>query len=173
MRLLGELASVFLRVSLLAFGGGLGILPEMERQAVDARGWVSHREFIDAWALSQVTPGPGMLMVVVIGFRVAGLGGAAVSALAMFGPTATLAAVVADRWGRLGRRPIVGVLRGTLAPVALGLLAAGSYTLLRLGVDGPVTGLIAVGALVAVGWTAQSPALVVAVAAVVGLLALR
>jgi chromate transporter len=168
-----ELASVFVRVSLLAFGGGLGILPEMERQAVGAHGWVTHREFIDAWALSQVTPGPGMLMVVVIGFRVAGLAGALVATLAMFGPTATLAAVIADRWGRLGGRPIVGVLRGTLAPVALGLLAAGAYTLLRLGVDGPVTGIVALGALVAVGWAAQSPALVVGVAAAVGLLVLR
>ena len=73
---LAELAAVFARVSLFAFGGGLGILPEMERQTVTLHSWVTHREFVDAWALSQVTPGPGMLMVRVIGFRAAGLGGA-------------------------------------------------------------------------------------------------
>ena len=169
----GELAAVFARVSLLAFGGGLGILPEMERQAVDAHRWVTHREFADAWALSQVTPGPGMLMVLVIGFRASGLVGALVAGLAMFGPTATLAAVIADRWGRLGGRLIVAVLRTTLAPVALGLLAAGCYTLVRLGVDGPGTALIALGALVAVGWGGLSPALVVAGGAMLGLAALR
>jgi len=170
---LAELAAVFARVSLFAFGGGLGILPEMERQTVTLHSWVTHREFVDAWALSQVTPGPGMLMVLVIGFRAAGLGGALAAGLAMFGPPATLAALVGDRWGRLGRRPIVGVLRRTLGPVALGLLAAGSYTVLRLGVDGAATGLIALGAFLAVAWGARSPALVVAVGAVAGLVALR
>src|SRR5262249_2641918 len=74
---LGALARVFGRLGLLAFGGGLGVLPEMERQAVEIHGWVTHREFVDAFAFSQVTPGPGMLMVVVIGFRTAGLAGAA------------------------------------------------------------------------------------------------
>jgi len=169
----GDLAAVFARVSLLAFGGGLGILPEMERQAVETHRWVTHREFADAWALSQVTPGPGMLMVLVIGFRAGGLGGALVAGLAMFGPTATLAALVAERWGRLGGRPTVAVLRRTLSPIAVGLLAAGCYTLVRLGVDGLGTALIAVGAMVAAGWGGLSPALVIAAGAVLGVAALR
>src|SRR5439155_25557981 len=155
-----ELGLVFGRLSLLAFGGGLGILPEMERQAVEAHGWVSHREFVDAFALSQVTPGPGMLMVLVIGFRASGLVGALVAGLAMFGPTATLAAVIADRWSRLGTSPLVEVLRETLTPVAFGLLAAGCYTLVRVGVDGAATGALALGALVVAGWV-RSPALII------------
>jgi len=167
-----ELGLVFGRLSLLAFGGGLGILPEMERQAVEAHGWVSHREFVDAFALSQVTPGPGMLMVLVIGFRQAGLVGALVAGVAMFGPTATLVAVVADRWSRLGTSPLVEVLRETLTPVAFGLLAAGCYTLVRVGVDGAATGALALGALVVAGWV-RSPALIIGVSAILGLALLR
>jgi chromate transporter len=170
---LGALAQVFGRLGLLAFGGGLGILPEMERQAVEIHGWVTHREFVDAFAFSQVTPGPGMLMVVAIGFRAAGLAGALVAGLAMFGPTSLLTAFVADRWARLGDWGLMELLRGTLAPVALGLLGAGCYTLTHLGVHGPLTAGIALGALVAVGWRGWSPALVVVAGGLIGLASLR
>lgn len=168
MSVLGELAAVFARLGVLAFGGGLGILPEMARQVVGARAWVSQREFMDAWALSQVTPGPGMLMVVVIGFRVAGLPGAAVAGLAMFGPPATLAALVADRWARWAAGPTLRLLRRALAPVALGLLVAGCYTLARLGVDGTATAALALGAL-GLCLAGLSPALVIALGAIAGL----
>ena len=170
---LAALAQVFGRLGLLAFGGGLGILPEMERQSVDVHGWVTHREFVDAFAFSQVTPGPGMLMVVVIGFRAAGLAGAVAAGLGMFGPTALLTALVTERWARLGDWGLMELLRGTLAPVALGLLAAGCYTLARLGVQDPLTAGIALGALVAVGWRGWSPALVVVAGGLVGLGLLR
>jgi chromate transporter len=168
-----EVARVFARLGLLAFGGGLGILTEMERQTVGLHGWVTHREFIDVFALSQVTPGPGMLMVAVIGLRAAGPAGALAAGLGMFGPPTLLAAFVAERWHRLGGRPVMDVVRRTLAPVALGLLAAGCYTLVRLGVEGPATAGLAVGAALAVGWRRWSPALVVLAGGLLGLAVLR
>jgi chromate transporter len=167
------LCAVFARLSLLAFGGGLGILPEMERQVVVARRWVTHREFVDAWALAQVTPGPGMLMVLVVGYRAAGLAGAVTAALGMFGPAMALATLVADRWARWARGRTLLVLRRTLAPVALGLLASGSWTLVRLGVEGWPTAAVALGALLACALTRLSPALVVALGAAAGLAWLR
>ncbi len=168
-----ELLSVFARLSLVAFGGGVGILPEMERQVVGSQGWVTHQQFVDAFALSQVTPGPGMLMVAMIGYRAAGPVGAAIACLGMFGPAAAVTWFVADRWSRLGDHPAVALIRATLGPVALGLLGAGVYTLLRLGVHGPGTAVVAAASLAAVaGWN-QSPALAVAAGAVAGLLFFR
>jgi chromate transporter len=168
-----DVLAVFARLGVVAFGGGIGILPEMERQVVAGHGWVSHQEFVDAFALAQVTPGPGMLMVVMIGYRAAGPLGALVAAAGMFGPAAFLTWLVADRWTRLGERPAVVLVRRALAPVALGLLAAGCYTLLRLSVDGPGTALIAAAALAAVAILKRSPALTVAVGAAVGLVFFR
>lgn len=173
MSALLDLAIVYVRLSLVAFGGGLGILPEMERLVVATHGWLTHREFVDAWALSQVTPGPGMLMVVVVGFRAAGLPGAVVAPLAMFGPAALLAALACDRWTRWAAGPVLAVLRGTLAPVALGLLLAGCLTLGRLSIDGPATAIVAAIALVLCGFTRLSPAVVVGLGAAVGLAWLR
>lgn len=170
---LADIARVFGRLGVLAFGGGLGILTEMERQTVGIHGWLTHREFIDVFALSQVTPGPGMLMVVVIGFRAAGWAGALAAGLGMFAPTSVLAALVAERWARSGGGPLMEVARRTLAPVALGLLAAGCYTLVRLGVGGPATAALALAAALAVGWRRWSPALVVLAGGLIGLAALR
>ncbi len=168
-----ELFSVFARLSLVAFGGGVGILPEMERQVVGAHGWVTHQQFVDAFALSQITPGPGMLMVAVIGYRAAGPAGAAVACFAMFGPAATVAWFAADRWSRMGDHPAVALVRATLGPVALGLLGAGVYTLLRLGVHGPGTAIVAGASLAAVaGWN-RSPALAVVLGAAAGMLFFR
>jgi chromate transporter len=164
---------VFIRLTVVAFGGGISILPEMERQVVGTHQWVSHQEFIDAYALSQVTPGPGMLMVVVIGYRAAGLPGALVAGVAMFAPPAALAWFAADRWSRVSQAPVMVLLRGALAPVALGLLAAGAYTLVRIGASSPVQVVLAAAAFVTVATFGRAPWVVVAGGAAIGLVALR
>ncbi|MBE7518101.1 MAG: chromate transporter [Thermoflexaceae bacterium] len=168
-----ELLWVFARLSLVAFGGGIGILPEMEREAVGAHGWVTHREFVDAFALSQVTPGPGMLMVAMIGYRVAGIPGAAAASAGMFVPAATATWLVADRWSRLGDHPVVEVARRTVSPVGLGLLGAGVYTLFRIGVEGVGAAFLAAGAFLMVAWWNRSPALAVVLGAGAGLVLFR
>lgn len=165
---LWALLSVFSRLSVVAFGGGIGILPEMERESVGGHGWVDHQQFVDAFALSQVTPGPGMLMVVVIGLNAAGIPGALVAGLAMFGPTAFLTWFAANRWARLGASPRVALVRHTLAPVALGLLAAGCYTLVRLGVDSITGALVVAVAFLAVTPLGRPPWQVIVASALAG-----
>lgn len=162
----------FARLSLVAFGGGIGILPEMERHVVGA-GWVTHTEFVDAYALSQITPGPGMLMVVMIGYRGAGPLGALFAAIGMFGPASLITWGIADRWSRFGERPVVVLLRRTLSPVALGLIAAGTYTLARLAVHGPVEAVLAAVSIVLVAGLKRSPIIAVAIGAAGGLTFLR
>src|SRR6185369_12157602 len=53
----------FLWLSLLCVGGGLGVIPEMQRQVVTTHAWVTAREFVDGYTLAQLTPGPTMLVV--------------------------------------------------------------------------------------------------------------
>lgn len=169
--LLGMLV-FFARLSLVAFGGGIGILPEMERHAVGA-GWVTHSEFVDAYALSQVTPGPGMLMVVMIGYRGAGPLGGLVAAIGMFGPAAFITWGIADRWSAMGERRIVVILRGALSPVALGLIASGTYTLARIAIHGAVEAALLASSLFIVAYLKRSPIIAVAVGAIAGLAVLR
>lgn len=114
-----------------------------------------------------------MLMVMVAGYARAGALGAVLAVVGMFLPTSLLTFAVARSWERLRDNPWRRALQNGLTPVSLGLLLAGSYTLARASVNGVVTALIAAVATVVVARLRVSPALVIAVAAVVGAAFLR
>ena len=87
-------------MSLFAVGGANAAIPEMHRVAVDVQHWMTDKQFADLFAISQLSPGPNVLIVTLIGYSVAGIAGALVATLAMCGPTAVLAYYV----GRLLQR---------------------------------------------------------------------
>ena len=69
-----QIAAMFAVLSLLAFGGGSAVLPDMQHQAVDVYHWVTAREFLDMLSLSRAVP-PGSLIVVLVGKQAAGVDG--------------------------------------------------------------------------------------------------
>ena len=75
--ILVTLAVQFAIMSLLALGGANAVVPEMHRQAVELRGWMTERQFADMFAISQAAPGPNVMLVTLIGYHVAGVGGCA------------------------------------------------------------------------------------------------
>ena len=85
--LLFEIASVFFRVDLFAFGGGLAALPVMYHDVVTVRGWVTPQAFLDGTAIGQITPGPIVITATFLGYLVAGFPGALVATLAIFTPS--------------------------------------------------------------------------------------
>jgi chromate transporter len=146
---LAQLTWTFLWLSLLCVGGGLGVIPEMERQAVTIHGWLTAREFVDGYTLTQLTPGPNMLIAVFVGYRAHGAPGAVLAGLAMFLPTSILAMVVSHHWREWRTRPWAALAERALIPVGVGLMAGGVYTLARTAIHDAVTlGLAALTALV-------------------------
>ena len=121
----------FLWLSVICVGGGLGVVPEMQRQVVVRHGWVTAREFVDGYTLAQLTPGPTMLVVAFVGYRAHGLLGALSATVAMFLPTSIIAVVVADRWQRLRSHRWAAAAERALLPIGIGLSTAGAYTLAR------------------------------------------
>ena len=97
---LASLAAVFAQLSLLAFGGTNSVLPEMQRQVVEVHPWISAQEFASLFALAQAAPGPNMLVVTLIGWRVAALPGALVTTLGVAGPSSVLTFVSFKLWHR-------------------------------------------------------------------------
>jgi len=163
-----HLAWTFLWLSFIAVGGGLGVLPEMQRQVVGRYGWVTAREFVDGYTLSQLTPGPNMLVAIFVGYRAHGVVGGLVAGVAAFLPTSLLTAVVAGRWGRLRGRPWALAAERALAPVGIGLMGAGVYTLARSAVHDWVTAALAAAATVALAARWLPPVAVVLVGGLVG-----
>ena len=154
-------ALVFVQIGLVAFGGSTAVLPELEHRVVDEYGWLSRREFVDSFALGQMTPGPALMMVMFAGYRVAGVAGAGIALVAIFLPSALLSTLVAARWERLRHAAWMAALQRALAAVALGLSVAGAYAISRIAIVDSLTIAIAIGAFVALWRFRLPPALVI------------
>jgi chromate transporter len=168
MQALLELFVTFGYLGLISVGGAMTIIPEMERQVVVVHGWMTHQAFVDAYALGQFAPGPNMLHVFLIGYRVAALPGALAAGLGMFGPTSIALAGVAHVATRPRPPAWVVSFQEALGPVTIGLMAAAAWT---LGRDNVRTALLAVICALAALMMARKwldPAWIVILAAVVG-----
>ncbi len=139
---LADLIVLLVRLSFVAFGGGIAILPELQRVVVSDHHWLTSQQFASSYALGQLTPGPGMLMVLAIGYKVAGVPGALAAMVAMFLPVGTLAYVAGSRLDKLKGSPWRPAIQRGMAPVTVGLLLAGSYTLIQASAVDVVSGLI-------------------------------
>ncbi len=118
------LAGFFSILSLFSVGGGNSAIPEMHRYAVDVQHWLTDRQFADTFALAQLTPGPNLIIVALVGFRVAGVLGAVVAMLAMCGPTGIAAYFVGQASERFKGRMWHGAISRGLVPVTIGRIAA-------------------------------------------------
>ncbi|MDQ8727849.1 chromate transporter [Bradyrhizobium sp. LHD-71] len=123
------LAWTFGLMSLFAVGGALSAIPEMHRVAVETNHWMSDRQFADMVAIAQLSPGPNVLVVTLIGFHVAGILGGLVATLSMCGPTAIVAYIVSGTMERSRDAQWPALVQSALVPVSIGLMAASAMIL--------------------------------------------
>jgi chromate transporter len=165
---LWTLFSLFSVLSLLAVGGANAAIPEMHRVAVDVMHWMSDKQFADMFAISQLSPGPNVIIVALIGFHVAGLAGASVAITAMVVPTCTLAYVVARTWDRFKDARWRIAVQAGLVPVSLGLIGASAFVLARAADHTIYAALITAATAATAFWTRINPLWVFAVAGALG-----
>jgi chromate transporter len=166
------LAGYFALLSLFAIGGANAALPEMHRLAVEVMHWMSERQFADMFAIAQVTPGPNVIVVTLIGYHVAGLSGALVATLAMCGPTCLFAFFVGRAWDRFKDAPWRMAIQAALVPISIGLLGASAAVVARAAAQSELA--VAVTALSAlITYTVKlNPLWIFAGAALLGLVGL-
>ena len=123
------LAWTFGLMSLFAVSGANAAIPEMHRLAVDVQHWMTDKQFADVFAISQLSPGPNVLIVTLIGYSVAGVAGAVVATLAMCGPTAVLAYYVSRLLTRSSRSRWPAIIQAALVPLSIGLMGASGLIL--------------------------------------------
>ncbi len=126
---LGALVWVAFKVGALSYGGGFVIVPLMQADAVDHYHWMSGGEFLNAVALGQVTPGPVVHTVAVVGYAAAGIGGALLAALVAFSPSFGFILLGADRFDRLRRSALVGAFLDGAGPAAIGAIVGAAIPL--------------------------------------------
>jgi chromate transporter len=163
------IAVQFAIMSLLALGGANAVVPEMHRQAVELRGWMGERQFADMFAISQVAPGPNVMIVTLIGYHVAGFSGALVATLAMCGPTAMLAHFLGRTWDRFKDAKWRMAVQQGLVPISIGLVGASAIVLTQAANESWVAVVITAATAATAYWTRWSPLWLIAVAGLVGL----
>jgi chromate transporter len=166
------LVRVFAYLSLLTVGGGMAAFPEMKILTVDVHKWLTFPQLIHMYSVGQMAPGPNMMMIVSIGSWAGGILGAVAVAAAFFGPTALLAFIVARLWKKLERWPWRTSIQQGLAPVSIGLLLAGCFTMAKGAIFGVETAAIAVGVLLILLRYKVNPAVLVLGGALIGVLSL-
>ncbi|WP_437920348.1 chromate efflux transporter [Sphingobacterium sp. LRF_L2] len=122
-----KLLSVFSGMGLTLFGGGFVVIPYMQSLLVDSLHWLSAKEFVYAITLGQITPGPILVNVAFVGYKMAGIGGALLATVAIFLPPALLT-VCAIKSVRHTTR-VKAVLNG-IKPVVIGLIIASGFQLI-------------------------------------------
>lgn len=131
MSTLAQLAAVYGQLSLLAFGGANAVLPDMQRQVVDVHHWMTAHEFAALYALAQAAPGPNMMVVSLVGWRVAGFWGALVTTGAVAAPSSVLTFLVSGVWYRFRDASWRKALQAGLQPVTAGLITASAALLIE------------------------------------------
>jgi chromate transporter len=132
--LLLAIASVFLRIGSITFGGGFVMIPLIETEAVDTHHWLTHQEFADATALGQITPGPVLISATFIGYRVAGTLGALVATVCIFLPSFLMTIAAGSSLRRFRDNQIVQSFLQGVTPAVSGLLVAAAISMGRAGI---------------------------------------
>jgi len=134
---LGLMSLIFLKVGVLAFGGGYAMIPLLQWEMVDHLGWLSLRQFLDGILLGFVTPGPIIITATFIGFWIKGLAGAVVGTVAIFLPPILMIIFLTPLYQRLKegrgmRLAIQGILSALVGMLVLVTLQLGRASLVDL-----------------------------------------
>jgi chromate transporter len=163
------LLGYFALMSLFAIGGANGALPEMHRLVVETRGWMTDRQFADMFALAQVTPGPNVIIVTLIGYHVAGIAGALVATVGMCGPACALALLVGRLWDRFKSARWRIAIQAGLVPISIGLTAASALIVARAATTSCVSVVLTLVAAAVSYKLTLNPLWIFAIAALLGL----
>ncbi|MEO6054148.1 MAG: chromate transporter [Chthoniobacterales bacterium] len=134
-----KILGVFSLLSIMAIGGGTSVLPEMKTLTIDQQHWLTEAQFRDIYSIGQIAPGPNMLMVIVIGYHVAGAGGALAAFLAFFIPCCIIALIVSRLWLRFEKSAWCLPVQQGMAPIVVGLMLAGMIAIARTAITNQTT----------------------------------
>ncbi len=126
---LGALAWVALKVGALSYGGGFVIVPLMQHDVVTAYHWMTGAQFLNAVALGQVTPGPVVQTVAVVGYAAGGVGGGLLAALIAFGPSFAFVLVGGRHFDEIRANGAVEAFLTGAGPAVIGAIAGSAIPL--------------------------------------------
>jgi chromate transporter len=159
-------------LALISFGGIVTVLPAIHQHLVENLHWISDRDFVNLFAIAQASPGPNVLVLTLIGYKVAGIPGAVAATLALTVPTSLVAFVAVRVWDRFREARWRKATQAGLLPVTVGFIASSGYIITRAA-DATITAyLISAVTLFLAAATKVNPLWMFALGAILGLFGL-
>jgi len=146
---LPDLALYFLKVGAFTIGGGLTMIAFIQDQVVGQFGWLTPREFIDGLALGQLTPGPVLMIAAYVGYKLAGVAGAAVAASAAFLPSFVIMLALLPVLDRVRQLSWIRAMMKGMGPAVIGVLAVSLVRLTPAAIPDPLALAILIGTVLA------------------------
>jgi chromate transporter len=171
---LGQILAFFAKAAVVVFGSGLAVVPFLHGGAVGDYGWLTERQFLDAVAVSMITPGPVVITVAFIGYLVAGPLGGLIAAIGMFLPTYLAVVLAAPSFHRvMASQHLRAAVDGVTAAAAGAIAGAVGVLGRRAIIDLPTTGIAIVTLLVLIRVRRMPEPLVIVAAGVAGVVLTR
>jgi chromate transporter len=160
----------FSSMSLSLFGGGYVIIPAMQQIIVDSLKWLTAKEFTDAIAMGQISPGPIFISATFIGFKLAGFWGALNATVAIFLPPGLVMIICSHFFDRIRNSVAITAIFKGLRPAIIGMIAASAYKImLSNGFTVQSVLLICIFLILAIRYK-MDPAILIPGAGIIGLL---
>ena len=171
MKIFLELFMSFMRIGGFTFGGGYAMLPLIQKEIVERRGWASEEEVLDYFTIGQITPGViAVNTATFIGYKKAGVLGGVVATLGVIFPSIVIISIIAAVLTNFAELPVViHAFNGIRACVCVLILTA-VYNMAKKSVIDVFTALIFIATAVLTVLKVTSPVVLVIVAGVVGVL---
>jgi chromate transporter len=174
MLTLKKIFLVFFKIGTFSFGGVYSMIPFFERELVDKRKWITHDEFMESFAIGQMTPGPPIVNTgICIGYKLRQLKGALTATFAQAFTGTVLAIILAAFYLHMKDNPLLqSVMKGVAAAV-VGLLASIVYKMLIKFVTEYRSAALAAAAFIALDVFKVNPIAIILAAALLGLIIFR
>jgi chromate transporter len=165
-----RMAVVLFVANALTIGGGYAMIPLLQREFVNNYHWLSSKEFVDAIAIGQVTPGPLTVMNAFLGFKVGGLPGAIIAMVASYLPCIIIVTLVTKYYLKYKELWAVQASFAAIKPAVVGLLVAVLFFLSQGSIMNAATKTIAVISFTLLTFTKIDPSLIIIGAGIAGAL---
>lgn len=169
MAVIWDLFITFFRIGAFSFGGGYAMIPLLESEVIDIRGWLTNAEFIDIIAVAEMTPGPiAVNSATFVGYRVANTLGSVIATIGVVLPSLLVMLTILTFINRFRNSKYVDWVFKGIRPVVLGLIAAAAVSVGFSSIIDLKSALIAVGIFYLVAIRKINPILAIVIAGGLG-----
>lgn len=123
MKQLFEIFGVFFKIGLFTIGGGYAMLPIIQKEVVETKGWMTDEEFLDSISLTNSLPGPlATNSATFVGYRISGVPGSVAAILGAATPSVIIILLIAMVFNNIMEYPVVGYVFDGVRPAVVALI---------------------------------------------------